>query len=245
MLGFVSKLPTPALVAIVSGAVIIPIVMAGMLLGGGPDSPSLSIEESEASRHPPAKLFGSPTQEPISPATRLPPTPHPPTVTPGPLSPQAVKLLHHYHMLLSFKDNPDFHVYCYGVGGPYNAWAESGEAIGTDAYTFLETGIHFQDLRRMGWEYCQNGGRETEETRYTHSLMEPRWLAEMPPLPPRPTPTTDQLIVKICTDFLETVAIARSLGFDDGQIVVLFMEEGMAEEKIGALAADCPAVVGQ
>ena len=57
------------------------------------------------------------TPPPTSPpalALASPPTPTmaSPTPTPvGPLSSQAVALVHHYHMLLNFKDDPDFHLH--------------------------------------------------------------------------------------------------------------------------------------
>ena len=168
-----------------------------------------------------------------------------PTATPGPLSENALELLHHYHMLLSFKDNPDFHAYCYAIGGPYYIWVESGEAINTDGHTFLETGVHFQDIWRMGWEYCQNGGRDTEETQYIRSLMKPHWLAEMSSIVPTSTPTMAQLRLKICADFRDILVTLEGTDLTSDQKLAFLLEEGFSRGELQALSADCPVNLSQ
>ena len=172
----------------------------------------------------------------------LSPTPAP-TSTPAPLTSSAVALLHHYHMLLSFKNNADFHAYCYGAGGPYHVWVESGEALPIDLNTWQQTGVYFNDLWRMGWDYCQNQGQETEETRYIKSQMNPRWLAELPPIPPSPTPTTDELAVKICTDFLSILTTVEGMGLTPDQQVGYLLEDGFTLQELQALSDDCPGIV--
>ena len=166
-----------------------------------------------------------------------------PTSTPAPFTPSAMALLRHYHMLLSFKNKAVFHVYCFGIGGPYNAWVESGKALDIDLDTFHQTGINFSDLQRMGWDYCQNRGQETDETRYVRSQMKPRWLAALPPLPPSPTPTTNELTVEVCTDFLGILVTLESMEYTTDQKVAYLLEDGFTLQELQILSDDCPTIV--
>ena len=93
---------------------------------------------------------------------------------------EADTLLGYYHKLMDFKDNPDFHLYCYGVGGPYNTWATNVQALDGGISILTETGIVPGDLWQMGREYCKSGGRETEHTIYMKSQMKPSWLSPSP-----------------------------------------------------------------
>lgn len=98
-----------------------------------------------------------------------------------PLSFEARKLAAQYNSLMRFKDNADFHLYCYGVGGPYSRWAEDVQESAVSTITlFSETGITPDELWIMGWEYCQNGGRETERTREIKANMKAVFLEAMP-----------------------------------------------------------------
>ena len=116
-----------------------------------------------------------------SPAPTATPTPAP---TATPLSAEDLELLAreilvHYHELLSFKDDPDFHFYCYARGGPYSAWVERGKAIKEkeDMGILAITGILSGELWQMGLNYCQNQGQETEHTEWLKERMDSDWLA--------------------------------------------------------------------
>ena len=107
-----------------------------------------------------------------------------PAPTAAPLSTEdlellTLELLGHYHELLSFKDDPDFHFYCYAGGGPYGAWVERGEVIGEkeDIRLLATTGILSGDLWQMGLDYCENQGQETEYTELLKERMDSDWLA--------------------------------------------------------------------
>ena len=116
-----------------------------------------------------------------SPAPTATPTPAP---TATPLSAEDLELLAreilvHYHELLSFKDDPDFHFYCYAGGGPYSAWVERGKAIREkeDMGILAITGILSGELWQMGLDYCRNQGQETEYTEWLKERMDSDWLA--------------------------------------------------------------------
>ena len=94
---------------------------------------------------------------------------------------QSLALLRYYRELQGFKDNPDFHFYCYGVGGPYSDWATNVKTLGGDHLAILvETGIVPGELWQMGRAYCQNEGRDTSYTISLRSQMKPDWLAMLP-----------------------------------------------------------------
>ena len=94
---------------------------------------------------------------------------------------QTLTLLRYYRELQGFKDNPDFHFYCYGVGGPYNDWVTNVKTLDGDHLAILlETGIVPGELWQMGRDYCQNEGRDTSYTISLQSQMKPEWLAMLP-----------------------------------------------------------------
>ena len=174
-------------------------------------------------------------------------TPYP-TATPEPLSPLALGLLAHYHQLLSFKDNPEFHVYCYAIGGPYNAWAKQNEELGdpvnnedpTDpANTYNQVGIFPTHLWQMGLDYCHNQGAETDWTLEIKGMMKPHWVAALPPILPTATPTTNELVSKICMDFRDILVMLEGTILNSDQKMDYLLEEGFTREELQALAADC------
>ncbi len=99
-------------------------------------------------------------------------------------STDALELLAAYQELLLFKNEPWFHDFCYSEASPANEWAESVTLIGIQA--FEETGVTGSDLWYMGWDYCQNQGRETEFTKLVRKDMNRAWLSHQPIPTPRP-----------------------------------------------------------
>ena len=109
------------------------------------------------------------------------------TSTPIPqagFSSQALELLSAYHELVSFKDEPWFHVFCYSNNGPAARWANHVNSIDTN--TFLETGIAPGELWGIGFDYCQNEGVATEYIVSTQKQMEPEWVNHRPIPTPNP-----------------------------------------------------------
>ena len=83
-----------------------------------------------------------------------------------------------YAELLNFKDESEFHLFCYAQAHRYSRWArrvEQAQAT-TPPGVLVETGIVPGDLWQMGQDYCNNGGRDTEYTRWLKSQMDPDWL---------------------------------------------------------------------
>ena len=105
-----------------------------------------------------------------------------PTSTPLPLIDEALELLAHYHELLRFKDNPEFHQVCYSRAYRYAEWVDRGKALGERSEASLRehTGIHPTDLWNMGREYCDSQGQETNYTQWLNSQMKPHWLDALP-----------------------------------------------------------------
>ena len=115
-------------------------------------------------------------------------TPHPrperagksmPTVPP-PIQYQwstgARRLAHHYSILLGFKDDVDFHTYCYAQSHRFSEWANRVQHDPAPIQVMAETGIMPADLWQMGLDYCNNSGRETDYTLLLRSQMNPDWL---------------------------------------------------------------------
>ena len=188
------KLWMPALVVLALVLLVIVVCIIALGLSGVLD------DEESPEAMPTATTVPTSAPSPVpSPTATLPPTSTPtmkpavptPTMAPGPsptpvpdlgaFSRDAIALLRLYDRLLDFKDDPEFHLYCYGVGGPYNTWVEEGQALEVDLATYSQTGIFFEDLWQMGWEYCQHQGQETEVTRAIKALMDREWLALMLP----------------------------------------------------------------
>ena len=110
------------------------------------------------------------------------PSPTPPPSSSG-FSRDSLELLAAYQELLKFKDEPWFHTFCYGTASPANAWGEYVTKIGVQ--TFYETGVTGGDLWEMGWDYCQNQGRESDFTKQKRQEMKTRWLNHQPVPTPR------------------------------------------------------------
>lgn len=177
-------------------------------------------------------------------------TPYP-TATPEPLSPLALDLLAHYHQLLSFKDDPNFHVRCYAVGGPYNDWVKQNEELrdrvnnenpADPAFVPYQIGIYPSHLWQMGLDYCQNEGRETEWTLEIKEMMKAHWVAALPPILPTATPTTSELVSKICMDFRDILVTLEEMELSSNQKMAYLLDEGFTQEELQALAADCSTV---
>ena len=128
----------------------------------------------------------SPSQAAVADAASRTPAAQPATTAaqPPPLSPEALELRAWYQELLDFKDDPDFHAFCYGRGGPYADWVDRGKALedrmeakGVTLAVWAEAGVLRGDIWTMGVDYCTNEGRETEATLFFKENMKPRWLA--------------------------------------------------------------------
>ena len=116
-----------------------------------------------------------------------------PSQPPHEFSVHSMNLLSMYRELEQFRHEPDFHFYCYGTGGPYNIWAEN--VLGLHGQPELtstvvdDTGIFAYDLWSLGWEYCQNQGRETTDSQEIKNRMLPDWLNAEPKPTSSPNPT--------------------------------------------------------
>ena len=95
------------------------------------------------------------------------------------LSQDSLELLGAYHELLRFKDEPWFHEYCYSQASPARQWARYVNGLGS-IDTLVETGISGSDLWSMGWDYCNNEGRETRGTKAKQGFMKAEWLDYRP-----------------------------------------------------------------
>lgn len=69
-----------------------------------------------------------------------------------------------YSKLLSFKDNPDFHVKGFGEGGDYHGWymAAHNFTEKDESHLMNTYGIVPGDLLMLGQEYIKSKGKETE-----------------------------------------------------------------------------------
>ena len=93
-------------------------------------------------------------------------------------SQDARKLAREYSNLLGFKDNSDFHRFCYAESHRFHRWAQRIQKAQATAPpdVLVETGIMPGDLWQMGMDYCNNEGRDTEYTRWLKSQMKSDWL---------------------------------------------------------------------
>lgn len=73
-----------------------------------------------------------------------------------------------YLELIKFKDNPDFHVFGFAIGGPYNDWLKKVELLeqAPNSNSLLEEGLVVGDLKMLGLEYMKSKGKKTEYTRF-------------------------------------------------------------------------------
>jgi hypothetical protein len=69
-----------------------------------------------------------------------------------------------YSKLLSFKDNPKFHLYGFGEGGDYHGWymAAHNFTKEDDNHLMRTYGFVSGDLLMLGQEYIKSKGKETE-----------------------------------------------------------------------------------
>ena len=120
----------------------------------------------------------------------LSPTAQPPTATVATpaFSPQSLELLAVYNELLTFKNEPWFHFYCYAISSPAAGWAEYVEEMRGDQYRNVssETGVLPGEIRQMGFDYCKSQGNETDLTVQFKKNMKKDWLEYRPVPTPRP-----------------------------------------------------------
>ena len=114
-------------------------------------------------------------------ASILTPTPVP---TQSGFSEDALLLRAALQELISIKHETWFHVFCYAQRSPANSWSNHINSLSLSAYH--ETGIAPGDLWGMGWEYCQNEGRDTDDTRWILKQMKPDWVNHRPVPTPIP-----------------------------------------------------------
>ena len=74
---------------------------------------------------------------------------------------------------------PDFHSYCYAIGGPYNEWSEQVQALQEQAVGRMlgEAGVVPGDIWNIGFDYCKNEGRKTDLIRTLEEYMDPAWVS--------------------------------------------------------------------
>ena len=71
----------------------------------------------------------------------------------------------------SFRADPKFHQFGFGVGGPFNSWLKSVESKREDSSFVLRERVAVGDLQMLGLEYMKTKGRENEYTRYTREQI--------------------------------------------------------------------------
>ena len=151
---------------------------------------AIFVPEPKDSETPTPTIVVTPTQTRVPTPTFRPYVP-PANYTPAykPVMPsdrvdaQSTELMQLYNELLSFKDEPDFHLYCFGIGSPYEPWVERVKSLedrvgrGVVAIDFMaKTGIFPGHLWQMGWEYCQNQGYDTSQTLDIKGMINRKWL---------------------------------------------------------------------
>ena len=176
-------------------------------------------------------------------------------------SSESITLLGLYRELEEFRHDPDFHRYCYATGGPYNSWSESVLALhhSQKGLTILEdTGIFAFDLWNLGWEYCQNQGKETRNSKEITDRMHPGWLAqpgeassvvdenssEQTLQQPAGEVTIDEMKA-LCRELGEALSAANEAGLSGDQVQASFADEGVSPEELAELVATCNVVMNQ
>ena len=93
-------------------------------------------------------------------------------------STEAREMAQLYRELLDFKDDPEFHAYCYGVGHPYNEWMQKTQSLSDRGSIELlsEIGIIPGDLWDIGKDYCDNEGQKTEFVIIMENRMNAGWV---------------------------------------------------------------------
>lgn len=80
--------------------------------------------------------------------------------------------------LFEFKDDPLFHVYCFGESSPYRYWYDRVMTLdehGDQVEAFRETGLIPVQLWQMGLEFCNNDGGVTAFALQLVRNMEQDW----------------------------------------------------------------------
>lgn len=87
-----------------------------------------------------------------------------------------------YQKLLEFKNNSDFKLYGFAVGGPYNEWLTEVGALRKvlpkgapqtpQEIERFKVSVAVGELQQLGLEYAHNGGIETETTRHFRNEIE-------------------------------------------------------------------------
>ena len=73
-----------------------------------------------------------------------------------------------YLELMNFKDDSNFHRFGFAPGYKYSRWEQRVEVLRQhpDSKLLLKEGVVVGDLLTLGNEYMDNGGRETDYTRF-------------------------------------------------------------------------------
>ena len=145
-----------------------------------------------------------------------------PSATKSSWSTEARQMAQLYRDLLDFKDDPEFHTYCYATGHPYNNWMQKGQSmIDKGSIELLsETGITPVDLWNIGRDYCDNEGQKTDFISTMESYMKAEWMNMATSLKPSayattPTPAPGQcstLGEKIYFDEMTDLYTSLALG---------------------------------
>lgn len=222
--------PPPKASEVIGGLVVL-LVVGLVLVGGIVWAASACISEDVAPATPPPTPTPTsvpipqptpvyvPTAEPQP--TSVPTVQSPPTyvatpkLTPGP---EAAKLFGLYQELLTFKDNPDFHVYCYSPEQSYYQWVQKIEDINYNLDLYRQTGLNGGDLFILGWEYCQNEGQETEKTREIAKRMNPDWFT-VAPWSPLDVPTPIPIPMDVIGGCLASVDLKEMIALSDTEAI--------------------------
>lgn len=76
--------------------------------------------------------------------------------------------------LITFKDDPAFHYYGFGGGGPYKEWLNAARELARSPAgkeILLTRGFALGDLQMLGLEYMKSTGNETEYSRWARSRI--------------------------------------------------------------------------
>jgi len=78
-----------------------------------------------------------------------------------------------FNELMKIKDEPEFKIYGFGVGGPYNSWMEDLDKLTKDSYlhSLSRKKLYISDLEILALEYVKTEGEENEYTRYIVNLI--------------------------------------------------------------------------
>ena len=160
-------------------------------------------------------------------------TPHwtpPPPPREG-FSEEALVLRAAFEELIEFKDEAWFHVFCYAQSSPASQWADYLQTHDFGIGVLSETGIVAGELWQLGWDYCQNEGKDTDYTRRLLGRLEPEWVN----MRPVPTPVPE-LHVNIGRPFADLSYDLASCIWDNPTIHPPFAEEMSTANDVGEFA---------